>query len=102
METKCASRDIMTSVGLSGWRLGSLLWAFLPWNMLLLYSQVRQGNLCGQSGNWGWGGFPGEQIDTEGNLGYKGSLWARETDWAAEATTFTAEVDFENLALLLN
>lgn len=48
------------------------------------------------------GGFPGEQIDTEGNLGYKGSLWARETDWAAEATTFTAEVDFENLALLLN
>lgn len=48
------------------------------------------------------GDFPGEQIDTKGNLGYKGSLWARETDWAAEATTFTVEVDFENLALLLN
>ena len=29
-------------------------------------------------------------------------LWAGETDWAAEATSFTAELGLENLALLLN
>lgn len=38
----------------------------------------------------------------EGNLGYKGSLRAGETDWAAEATTFTTEVGFEDLTWLLN
>lgn len=97
METKCASRDILTSVGLSGWRFG-LSTVGLP------SMEHASSVFSGQAGELVWaerelgvgGSFPGEQMDTGRQA------WAGETDWAVEVTTFIAEVGFENLALLLN
>lgn len=69
--------------------------------MLLLYSQA--GELVWAERELGVGGaFQVNRWTQEGNLGSEGNLWAGETGWAAEATTFTAEAGFENLALLLS
>lgn len=64
----------------------------------------------GQAGELVWAEWElgvGEafQVDRwaeEGKVGYEGSLCAAETERAVEATSFTTDLSFENLALLLN